>query len=119
MITGLLSRRRLNGLVLSRGVVEVVMSLVRVDYAALAAVAGHLQPLPQRLAAAREEIVAVRGLSGSVGDPAAAADTDELLRQLAVLVDLGVQATSGLARALAAASADYATAEDVVVRFDG
>lgn len=95
------------------------MSLVRVDYAALAAVAGHLQQMPQRLATAHQEIVAARGLSPSIGDPAAAADSDELLRQLAVLVDLGGQATAGLARALSVATSDYATAEDVVVRFEG
>ena len=95
------------------------MALVRVDYAALAAVASHLQPLPQRLATAHQEIVAARAAAGHVGDPVAAADTDELLRQLARLVDLGAQATAGLARALSAASTDYATAEDVVVRFEG
>lgn len=94
------------------------MALVRVDYAALAAVASHLQPLPQRLAAAHQEIVAARASAGHVGDPSAAANTDELLRQLAWLVDMGGQATAGLARALTAASTDYATAENVVVRYD-
>jgi hypothetical protein len=117
VITGLLSRQRRNGSV-HRKVLEVVMALVRVDYAALAAVASHLQPLPQRLAAAHQEIVAARASAGHVGDPAAAANTDELLRQLAWLVDMGVQATAGLTRALTAASTDYATAENVVVRFD-
>ncbi len=95
------------------------MALVRVDYAALAAVAGHLQVLPQRLATANQEILAARGSAGYVGDPAAAADAGELLRQLAWLVDMAGQATQGLARALSAATSDYAAVEDVVVRFEG
>ncbi len=95
------------------------MALIRVDYAALSAVAGRLQPLPQRLAAAQQEILAARASSIHVGDPGAVADTEELLRQLARLVEISSQATAGMVRALGAAAADYATAENVVVRFDG
>lgn len=95
------------------------MSVVRVSYATLAAIAAHLQPLPQRLAEARQEVLRVKASSYHVGDPAAAADTDELMRQLAWLVDANAQLATTMVKGLAAGSNDYATAEGIAMRFGG
>jgi hypothetical protein len=94
------------------------MAIVRVDFAALAAVAGQMQLVPHRLATVAQEIRNVRTTAAHIGDPAAASDSDELLRQLSRIVDLAEQATVGMTRALQAASGDYARVEEAVVRFD-
>lgn len=93
------------------------MSMIRIDYAAMRAVADFLVPLPSRLLQARQEMTNVRTLSApAVGHHEAAAVHDELLRQLVQFFDLAEVSTTGMAKSLYAATGDYATADQIVMR---
>lgn len=95
------------------------MAMVRVDTAALAGIAGQLRVLPDQLATARHELTAARGTTHQIGQAAATANSDELIRQLIWFADMAATTTAALTRGLFAAADDYAQAERIVVRFEG
>ena len=93
------------------------MSMIRIDYTQMRAVADLLVPLPNRLDLARQEMASVRATTTlAVGHVDAAHFYDELVRRLGEFFDLASLSTAGMAKSLYAATGDYATADQIVMR---